>query len=175
MTNKLFRALEMVLAIAFIAMVLLNFANVVGRYGFSIALNWADEVQVFAMVALTFLGAAIVAWRRRHLRMDVLALMLPPRLRTLLSAAEALIMVIVCSFAAWQAWLYTASMFALGRASDNAGIPMWIVHGTIALGLILLSLVAVMQLRSPKPHDEVPVRPTGALRNPGDQGASSPS
>ena len=54
------RVIELVLAFAFILAVLLNFANVVGRYLFGLSLLGSDEVQVFIMVGMTFLGAAVV-------------------------------------------------------------------------------------------------------------------
>ena len=58
--------------VAFILAVMLNFTNVVGRYLFGLSLLGSDEVQVFIMVAMTFLGAAVVTRRNQHLRMDVL-------------------------------------------------------------------------------------------------------
>jgi TRAP-type C4-dicarboxylate transport system permease small subunit len=144
--DRLFHGLEIILSIAFIAIVLLNFANIVGRYGFGSALIWADEVQVFTMVALTFLGAAIVAWRRRHLRMDVVSNAFPRSMRKLLTLIESLLMLAMCAFACWQASIYTWRMFLLERTSDTAGVPMWIVHGTIALGLALITIVALLRL-----------------------------
>jgi TRAP-type C4-dicarboxylate transport system permease small subunit len=155
--DRLFHGLEIVLSIAFIAIVLLNFANIVGRYGFGSALIWADEVQVFTMVALTFLGAAIVTWRRRHLRMDVVSNTFPRPIRKLLILVESLLMLAMCAFAAWQASIYTWRMFVLGRTSDTAGLPMWIVHGTVAFGLALITIVALLQLSratQPDPAEE---------------------
>ena len=56
---------------------LLNFTNVLGRYLFGISLLGSDEVQVFIMVGMTFLGAAVVTRRNLHLRMDVLVRFMP--------------------------------------------------------------------------------------------------
>ena len=64
--------LQKALGIALIGAVLLNFTNVVARYGFGYSILWADEVEMFILVLVTFLGAAIVGWRRQHLAMDVL-------------------------------------------------------------------------------------------------------
>ena len=82
--NRLMKGIERVLALAFIAAVCLNFANVVGRYGFGRSIAAADEIQIYIMVFMAFLGAAVVSWRRQHLRMDVLVRFLPARLRTAL-------------------------------------------------------------------------------------------
>jgi TRAP-type C4-dicarboxylate transport system permease small subunit len=66
--DRLARAIELILALAFILAVLLNFTNVVGRYLFGLSLLGSDEVQVFIMVGMTFLGAAVVTrWCSRFL------------------------------------------------------------------------------------------------------------
>jgi TRAP-type C4-dicarboxylate transport system permease small subunit len=53
--------IERVLAYAFIAAVTLNFVNVIGRYVFDDTILSADELQIFIMVFMAFLGAAVVA------------------------------------------------------------------------------------------------------------------
>ena len=62
--DRIARIIEVALALAFIFAVLLNFANVVGRYLLGLSLLGADEVQIFIMVAMTFLGAAVVTRRK---------------------------------------------------------------------------------------------------------------
>ena len=78
--------------------VLLNFTNVVGRYLFGLSLLGSDEVQVFIMVGMTFLGAAVVTRRNQHLRMDVLVQFMPAWLRLLLRIAEQLLLVVLAGF-----------------------------------------------------------------------------
>ena len=86
--DRIARIIEVTLALAFIFAVLLNFANVVGRYLLGLSLLGADEVQIFIMVAMTFLGAAVVTRRNLHLRMDVLVRFLPAGVRVALRIAE---------------------------------------------------------------------------------------
>src|SRR3954454_7071682 len=120
------RIIEVTLALAFIFAVLLNFANVLGRYLFGISLLGADEVQVFIMVAMTFLGAAVVTRRNLHLRMDVLVRFLPEPIQTVLVIAEQILLVILAGFVLTQSYLYAGRMLTIGRTSDMAGVPMWI-------------------------------------------------
>ena len=80
--DRLARIIELVLAFAFIVAVVLNFTNVVGRYLFGLSLLGSDEVQVFIMVAMTFLGAVVVTRRNLHLRMDVLVRFMPGPMRS---------------------------------------------------------------------------------------------
>ena len=146
--NRLMSAIERALALAFIGAVCLNFANVVGRYGFGRSIVGADEIQITIMVFMAFLGAAVVSWRRSHLRMDVLVRFLPERFRSILRASEAVLIVAVAGFALVQSWRYSAQMLALGSTSAVGGIPMWIPHGAVTLGFALILLVCVRRWRS---------------------------
>jgi len=136
--NRLMNAIERILALAFIAAVCLNFANVVGRYGFGRSIAAADEIQVYIMVFMAFLGAGVVSWRRQHLRMDVLVRFLPRGLQSALKILEIVLVVAAAGFVVVQSWRYSAQMLAIGRTSDIAGIPMWIPHGAVALGFFLI-------------------------------------
>ena len=141
--NKLMTAIERILALAFIGAVCLNFANVVGRYGLGRSIAGADEVQIYVMVFMAFLGAAVVSWRRQHLRMDVLVRFLPGRARTALRFCELALVVVLGSFVVVQSWRYAAQMFAIGRTSDVGDIPMWIPHGAVTLGFALILVSAL--------------------------------
>jgi TRAP-type C4-dicarboxylate transport system permease small subunit len=95
------------------------------------------------MVFMAFLGAAVVSWRRQHLRMDVLVRFLPGRLRTALRLCEIALIVIMGSFVLVHSWRYAAQMFAIGRTSDVGDIPMWIPHGAVTLGFALILVSAL--------------------------------
>jgi TRAP-type C4-dicarboxylate transport system permease small subunit len=144
--DRLTWGIERVLAYAFIAAVTLNFINVVGRYGFGTTLLSADELQIFIMVFMTFLGAAVVAWRNHHLRMDVLVNALPVPVRRLIKIAELAAIVILCGFVLWNSTYYAEQMFNIGRVSDMAQVPMWIPHGAVAVGFGLMALIAGLRL-----------------------------
>ena len=89
--ERLMRYCAQVLALALIAAVLLNFANVTGRYVLGMGILGADEVQIFIMIWITFLGAAVVSWRDKHLRMDALVDYLPPKFARALRSIERLL------------------------------------------------------------------------------------
>jgi TRAP-type C4-dicarboxylate transport system permease small subunit len=144
--DRVARVIEVTLALAFIFAVLLNFANVVGRYLLGLSLLGADEVQIFIMVAMTFLGAAIVTRRNLHLRMDVLIRFLPAPVRVALRIAEQMLLAALAGFVLTQSYFYARQMCRIGRTSDMAGIPMWIPHATVALGFALILVVALCGL-----------------------------
>lgn len=144
--ERLTRWIERALAYAFIAAVVLNFVNVIGRYVFDDTILSADELQIFVMVFMAFLGAAAVAWRNQHLRMDVLVNALPPPVRRLIKIAELIVIVILTAFVLWNSTYYAEQMYAIGRVSDMAQIPMWIPHGVVAAGFGLMALIATLRL-----------------------------
>jgi TRAP-type C4-dicarboxylate transport system permease small subunit len=144
--DRIARIIEVTLALAFIFAVLLNFANVLGRYLFGISLLGADEVQIFIMVGMTFLGAAVVTRRNLHLRMDVLVQYLPVPVRLALRVVEQVLLAAIAFFVLTQSYFYARQIFRIGRTSDMAGVPMWIPHGTVALGFGLILVVALWNL-----------------------------
>lgn len=141
--NRLMSAIERILALAFVAAVGLNFANVVGRYGFGRSIPAADEIQIYVMVFMAFLGAAVVSWRRQHLRMDALVRFLPAGVRAALRYVEIVLVAALAAFVVVQSWRYSAQMFSLARTSDVGGIPMWIPHGAVALGFALILVTSL--------------------------------
>jgi TRAP-type C4-dicarboxylate transport system permease small subunit len=140
------RAIELALAVAFILAVLLNFTNVMGRYLFGISFLASDEVQVFIMVGMTFLGAAVVTRRHQHLRMDVLVQFMPKAMRVAMRIAEQALLIVLAGFVISQSYFYASQMLRIGRTSDMAGVPMWIPHGAVTLGFALILLIAGWRL-----------------------------
>jgi len=137
--------IERVLAVALIVGICLNFTNVVGRYLAGYALNGVDEVEIYILVWIAFLGAALVTWRDMHLRMDVLITSCPPRIRGLVSWFELVVMFVVATFVAWQSFKYVERIYALGAVSDIAHIPTWIPHSAITVSFAAIALMMLLR------------------------------
>jgi TRAP-type transport system small permease protein len=142
--KNLITAIERVLAFALLVAIVLNFANVIGRYVFARSILGADEVQIYAMLWIAFVGAGVVAWRGEHLRMEALAPLLPAGLARALRVFELVLVLALSAFVLFNSWSYTASMVDV--ASAVAGVPMWVPHGAVVAGFALLVLVCVRHL-----------------------------
>jgi TRAP-type C4-dicarboxylate transport system permease small subunit len=138
-------ALEKLLGAALIVAVLYNFVNVVGRYIVGQTFISADEVQIYIMVYIAFLGAAVATWRRAHLRMDVLVHRLPQRVQAALGALELALVIVLAALVLYVSSGYVKQMAGLDARSQNAGIPMWIPHSAIVIGFGLIALLAILQ------------------------------
>src|SRR3954463_4195782 len=139
-------ALERLLGALLIVAVLYNFVNVVGRYGFGQTFLSADEVQIYIMVYIAFLGAAVGTWRRMQLRMDALVHRLPRGVQAALGALELALVVVLASFVLYVASGYVRQMAGLDARSQNAGIPMWIPHSAIVIGFGLIAVLSLLQI-----------------------------
>lgn len=146
----------MALCLLLIAMVLLICLNVALRYIWGASLLWADELLVFAMVGLVFLGCISVSARNDHLRMSLFAQMLPDWSRTMLALLEQATIAGVCLFVAWQGWKMTAMLFRRGAVSNMAEVPLWLMQAILLTGLCGMTAVALVRfvrLLLPKRND----------------------
>lgn len=146
MLDRLVGTIEMVLALILIAAVLLNCLNIAGRYFFHYSITGADEIQIFGMIAISFVGLVVVSWRDRHLRMDVLVRGAPLWLQRVLEGIERVLILAVALLLLVVSFEYVDRMYQLGITSENAQVPMWIPHACVTLGFVLTALVTVVQL-----------------------------
>ncbi|VFR32466.1 TRAP-type C4-dicarboxylate transport system, small permease component [plant metagenome] len=145
---KLSRYLELSLGLVFCGVVVLNFASAALRYLGGRAILGADEIQVYAMVWLVFVGAAIAAARRMHLCMDVFTARLSGRVAWWRDMLESLLAVVVCATMSWVSLRFVMQIQAMGQLSDGAGIPMWIAHTAVLIGFGAMALISLVSLVS---------------------------
>lgn len=135
-----------------IAMVLLNVANAAGRYLFGKAIEGSDELLVFAMVWLVFLGAVLVTARQGHLGFDVVERLLPGGARRLLHVARHLAIAVLSGYVALQSWAVLQKLARVGQSSMALGLPMVIPHAAVLVSFLLILLFSLRNaLRPPRP------------------------
>ena len=138
------------------ASVAINFANIIGRYFLSVSLTWAEEAMLFLMIGCVFLGAGPVGWAGRHIRMDVVISLLPPRARKAFDIFSDLVTIATCLALAIFAWPVMTMLSELDQRSQSANIPLVIPQAALPLGLLLMALlIAVRLFVQGARHDEV--------------------
>lgn len=146
------------LGLLLISMVLLNVANALGRYLFGQAIEGSDELMVFGMAWLVFLGMPLVALEGRHLRFSFLEQHLSAGRSRLLKATLDLYVAILCGWAALQSAAFVERVAMIGQKSMAAGIPMLIPHTALLFGLSATALVCACRggwllVRAIRPQD----------------------
>jgi TRAP-type transport system small permease protein len=135
--------IERVLAVGLIVAILFDFLNVVGRYLTGFTLTGLEEVEVYLLIWIAFLNAAVVSWRREHLRMDLLVTAMPGSMQRAVHVFETLVTLLVTTFVAYYSFLYVQRIFRLGAVSDMARLPTWIPHSAVFVGFGLMALIAL--------------------------------
>lgn len=146
--HRLLDRLERISGVVFILVVLLNFASAAGRYAAGTPILGADEVQVFTMIWLIFVGAAIAAMRRAHLRMDVLTAYLSPQLAWWRHLGEVLLMLAACALMVGVSADFTLQIYTMEQKSDAAEIPMWLPHLSVVVGFVGMLLCSLLELKT---------------------------
>src|SRR5215468_2767450 len=102
--RRLLAVTRAVAALFLITSVAINFANIVGRYFFSVSIPWAEEIMLFLMVGCVFTGCCAVAWEGRQIRMDVVVGLLPAKARDLLALLSELALIATAAAVTVFAW-----------------------------------------------------------------------
>ena len=123
--------------------IVINFANIVGRYVFLAPLDWAEEVLVFMVIWGVCLGGSAVTYDNRHLDMDLFSGMFPAKLRAILEVVKLVALVGFCVFTAANAWTIVAIMTGNGQVSITAGVPMTVPYAAFVLGFGLIAVSAI--------------------------------
>jgi C4-dicarboxylate transporter, DctQ subunit len=154
--NALMAGLRLAAGAMLIASVCINFANIIGRYFFSVSLSWAEEAMLFLMIGCVFLGAGPVGWLGRHIRMDVVVSLLPERARHAFELFSELVTIATCVALAIFAWPVVTMLADLDQRSASANFPLVIPQAALPLGLLLMALlIAVRLIVRGVRHDDV--------------------
>jgi TRAP-type C4-dicarboxylate transport system permease small subunit len=129
-----------------IASVAINFVNIIGRYFFSISIPWAEEIMLFLMVGCVFTGCCAVAWEGRQIRMDVVLMMLPPKLRECIHVLSELVMIAAAAAVTVFAWPVISQLAAFDERSQAANFPLAIPQAMVPIGYTLMALLVAFRL-----------------------------
>jgi len=126
--------------------VVLNFANIIGRYFFSVSISWAEEIMLFLMVGCVFFASCAVAWQGRQIRMDVVIAMLPPKIREALDALAELTFIAAAIAVTYFAWPVIQQLAEFDERSQAANFPLVIPQAMVPIGFTLMGMLVVIRL-----------------------------
>ncbi len=134
-------------AIAIAAAGLVLTWEVAGRYFFSIASDWQDELSTFLLVGATFASAAWVQARRGHVAIDALGAILPPAADRVRRWLADLLSLLFVTFFAWKSLVLLREALEDGQTTPSAwGPPLWIPYGCMTAGMALLAVQLLLQV-----------------------------
>ncbi|MFO1288263.1 MAG: TRAP transporter small permease [Rubrivivax sp.] len=135
-------ALDVLLGAATLVMVVSMCWQVIGRYVFSHAPGWSEELARFLMLWMTMLGAAAALRSGSHISVTSLVDTLGPRARAVALALRDAALVAVAGLLAWQGFLYAR----LNGAQESAAleIPMTVPYAALPAGGVLIVVMVLL-------------------------------
>ncbi|MBI1384349.1 MAG: TRAP transporter small permease subunit [Rhizobiales bacterium] len=125
---------------------LLLFVNVILRYAFLAPISWAEELSVYLVIWIVFIGASVVVRMRGHLAIDLVPKMLSPAVRRVLLAWILLINLGFFAIFIYYSALHTLRVFASGQTTPSMEAPMWLTYLAMPVGTTLMFVRTVQLL-----------------------------
>jgi TRAP-type C4-dicarboxylate transport system permease small subunit len=135
-----------VAGVCLLGSVTINFANIIGRYFFSVSIPWAEEIMLFLMVGCVFTGCCAVAWEGRQIRMDVVVGMLPAKVRMLLGLLSELVLIATAAAVTAFAYPVITQLAEFDERSQAANFPLVIPQAMVPIGYTLMALLVAVRL-----------------------------
>lgn len=140
-----------IIAITFLFITLLAFANVVARYVFHASFSFTSELLINLAVLLTMVGAAAATRLGSHPSFSLLRDSTRGVLHKVVVAIICLAMLIFFVVLIWLGWDTAMKQMATGRLTPALQIPQWIFSMGLPFGALLGAIrtiqVAVIELR----------------------------
>lgn len=147
----LHRAEDLLLAFLLGGLLLLALAQIGLRVFFNSGLEWAEPVGRMGVLWLALLGALGATRARRHIAIDALPRILPPRWHRLAWAIAQLAAAVICAMLAWYGW----GMVQLEQEVPGLfvpGIPSWWPMLAFPVGFALMSVRFVLSAFAEPPE-----------------------
>ena len=157
------RRLEaLLLGVLMLAMSLLYTLNVLVRdlaSAYASRFAWIDELCLFGLAWVVFLGLGLTLERGRHLGMTALLQGLAPRLRRGVKLAIDLTGLAFSLYIAHICFTVTLLVLQSGQVSPTLGVSMSWLYGPMPLGFVLLALRYALELFGVSDRHKVQVDP----------------
>lgn len=139
--DKLFQAIQIVIAILLATMIVLVFTNVVMRYLFNTGLAWSEEVARLCFIYLVYLGTIDAYRDNRHLGVEMLVARAKPVMQKVLYLA-------IQGIVIWMMALLTVGSYTVALQNINdrwvaTGYPIVLIAGIGVITGAAIILLAV--------------------------------
>ena len=116
-------------------------ADIFGRKVLNKPVPMSYEVGAFMLVFIVFLGLAYSQRQRAHIRVEILTLRMPPRLRAIMDLVAFTLGIAIYGAIFYQTFKWSYHSFEIGEyVAGLVNIPKWPSQFAVAFGALLISL-----------------------------------
>ena len=142
--NVIARGEALILGVGVLLMAAVSIGNIFGRFFLGESLFFAEELNQFLIILITFIGIGYAARQGRHIRMSAIYDALPDAARKVLMVVIALVTAAAMFVLAWYSYLYVVSVYDTGRISASLRIPFYITQVWVPFGFVITGIQYVM-------------------------------
>jgi TRAP-type C4-dicarboxylate transport system permease small subunit len=139
--KRITTALNFIAAAALFAMMLLTFADVLGRKFLGNSISGAVELTELSMLVMIFLALPLASLAGEHIVFDLMDRYLPPRLLHLQKAFAHAVAAAIFGGASWLVWVKSGRTYSMGDVTARLEIGLGPFHRLVAVMLLLTALV----------------------------------
>lgn len=152
MLSKMENAVGVASCLALFAMMLVTVVDVVGRQVFNHPLAGGTEITEVALVVITFLVYPVIAYRQRHIAIDIVDPFLSERMRRVQQIAVGLCGAFIFALLGWRLWVLGDRSASYGDTTAYLLIPVAPIFWFMSVMSVLTALAfAVLIFMPPKP------------------------
>ncbi len=158
--NTLLDRLESVAMVAFMSIAtIITTIQVVYRYGFNSSLFWAEEVVIYSIICMSFVGASMGVRYGSHISVDVLNAIVPPSVNRWLHIITAVLGIGFAGFMVFYGFHLFFNTLGRGQLTAALRLPMAWFYLPIGVSGVLLILryirvIYLAWMRPPASHVE---------------------
>lgn len=142
-----------------LGMALLITVDVLGRQFIGKSTLISTEVSGYALVAIVFLGLAYTLHTERHIKIDLVIRLLPPKVKQILNIFVLILSVIFVIWLTYATWVPVRVNYIQQHTSITAlHTPMWIPYLFVPIGTGMLAIGLVVEL-----INKIRILKTGAI------------
>lgn len=136
-------------ALCLMGLMLITFADVVGRYFFSAPLVFTVEIIELGMGLMIFFGLATTTLNRGHIAVDLINGFVPSRVRRWLAGFSASVAIVFIGLITWRLWDRAMNFWSDGLATQILFLPVAPVVFVMAVAAGITTLLALYLLLHP--------------------------
>jgi C4-dicarboxylate transporter DctQ subunit len=144
------RVSNILAAVSLLLITAVNVANVVARYIFTSPFAWAEELMIYLMILIVFAGCVTATWHQIHIRIDMLTVLLNPRVQVVVNVVVTAVGVVALALIIKASLVSIERLYRFEQLSLALEAPLWIPQSFVSLGLSIVAVMMVVRLWVPR-------------------------
>jgi TRAP-type C4-dicarboxylate transport system permease small subunit len=152
------RAERHVTALLLMGAALLSAAQVAERYGVRVPASAFEEVSIYLLIGVVFIGMLRADRTSQHISLDLLYQVLPPRAKRVCARLRDAVLATVAGLMAWLSVKAVLFSYDIGeRSISMLSVPIWLASLVMPVGFVVLTVMAARRAIAGRslPPDEV--------------------